>query len=79
MIPVSVVHVAPAQAGESPYEWELVDSGRTVHKATDAIRKATYDLSAGLAYQITDQWQWSVEAGYYASIWQGMPSPCSFN
>ena len=39
---------------------------------TDAIRIATHDLSAALAYHITEQW--SVEAGYYASIWKGVPS-----
>lgn len=39
---------------------------------TDTIRFSTYDLSVDLAYQITEQW--SVEAGYYASIWSGVPS-----
>ncbi|MGB4286371.1 MAG: hypothetical protein WBK04_05665, partial [Bacillota bacterium] len=29
--------------------------------------------SFGLAYQISEQW--SIEAGYYASIWTGIPSP----
>ena len=71
------LHVASAQAEENPYEWELYDSGETVHKATDAVRVTTYDLSAALAYQITEQW--SVEAGYYASIWKGVPSPYFFS
>ena len=70
-------YVALAQAEEGPYEWELRDSDKAVHKATDAIRIATYDLSAGLAYQITNQW--SLEAGYYASIWKGVPSPYFFS
>jgi len=39
---------------------------------TDTIRFSTYDLSVDLAYQITEQW--SAEAGYYVSIWSGVPS-----
>ena len=47
------------------------------HSAKDAVRIITYDLGAFLAYQITDQW--SVEAGYYASIWKGVPSALQFS
>ena len=66
------LNVLSAQAGEDPYEWERDDRQRTDHKPTDTIQIVTYDLNAGLAYRITEQL--SVEAGYYASIWQGMPS-----
>jgi hypothetical protein len=60
-------------------EWILDedDTGDSRHEATDVIRITTYDLSAALAYQITEQW--SVEAGYYASIWKGVPSPYFFD
>jgi opacity protein-like surface antigen len=59
---------------EIPHEWEFGHGDEAPpHGATDATRITTFDLSAALAYQITDQW--SVEAGYYASIWQGVPSP----
>jgi hypothetical protein len=71
-------HVAPAQAEEIPYEWELLFSDEAPpHKATDTIRITTFDLSAALAYQITEQL--SVEAGYYASIWKGVPSLFQFS
>ena len=71
-------HVTPAQAEEASYEWELLFSEEVPpHKATDAIRITTLDLSAALAYQITDQW--SVEAGYYAAILTGVPSLFQFN
>jgi opacity protein-like surface antigen len=55
-------------------EWILDEESTegSQHEATDAIRITTFDLSAALAYQITEQW--SVEAGYYASIWKGVPS-----
>jgi hypothetical protein len=60
-------------------EWILDEdyAGDSQHEPTDAIRITTYDLSAALAYQITEQW--SVEAGYYASIWKGVPSPYFFD
>jgi hypothetical protein len=71
-------HLAPAQVEETPDKWgDPLDSGETAHEAIDAVRITTYDLSAALAYQITDQW--SVEAGYYASIWNGVPSVYFFN
>jgi hypothetical protein len=71
-------HVAPAQVEETPDKWgDPLDSGETAHEAIDAVRITTYDLSAALAYQITDQW--SVEAGYYASIWNGVPSVYFFD
>ncbi len=60
-------------------EWILNEDyvGDSRHEATDATRITTYDLSAALAYQITEQW--SVEAGYYASIWKGVPAPYFFD
>lgn len=42
------------------------------HLATDPVQINTYDLSASLGYRITEQW--SVEAGYYVSLWKGVPS-----
>ena len=44
---------------------------------TSSVRINTYDMNVALAYQIAEQW--SVEAGYYASIWKSIPSPCVFN
>ncbi|HAV21529.1 MAG TPA: hypothetical protein DCX02_06695 [Firmicutes bacterium] len=38
----------------------------------DTIRISTYDLGIDMAYRITEQW--SAEAGYYVSIWSGVPS-----
>ena len=54
------------------YEDEWRDSIKVSYPATDSIQIATYDLSASLGYQITEQW--SVEAGYYVSLWKGVPS-----
>ncbi|HXL03599.1 MAG: hypothetical protein GX872_05965 [Firmicutes bacterium] len=71
-------HVTPAQVEEDPDKWgDPLDSGDTTHSATDSIRINTFDLNASIAYQITEQWQ--VEAGYYASIWKGVPSPYFFD
>ena len=60
------------------FEWILNedDPVGSQHEATDSIRITTYDLSACLAYRITEQL--SVEAGYYASIWRGVPSLFQF-
>ena len=60
------------------FEWILDEDGPVgnQHEATDSIRITTYDLSACLAYRITEQL--SVEAGYYASIWRGVPSLFQF-
>lgn len=61
---------------EEPAEWVLDGdySLEYLYPSTkDPVRLSTYDLSFGLAYQISEQW--SIEAGYYASIWNGIPSP----
>lgn len=54
------------------YKDEWRDSIEVSYSATDSIQIATYDLSASLGYRITEQW--SVEAGYYVSLWKGVPS-----
>ncbi|MFY9544381.1 MAG: hypothetical protein WAQ94_06395 [Bacillota bacterium] len=54
-------------------EWNLYIEFEEEYPLTkEPIRVSTYDLSFGLAYQIAEQW--SIEAGYYASIWNGIPS-----
>jgi hypothetical protein len=64
---------------QETYEWILDEESveSIPHSSTDAVRITTYDLSAALAYRITDQL--SVEAGYYASIWRGVPSLVQFS
>jgi len=69
--------LTPAQVDESPYEWVLYESMDVPYLAANPVQINTFDLSASLDYQITEQW--SVEAGYYASLWKGVPSPCFFN
>ncbi len=54
------------------YEYDWRESMKVSYSATDSIQIGTYDLSASLGYQITEQW--SVEAGYYVSLWKGVPS-----
>ena len=54
------------------YEWFLDESVDVPNSAADPVRIGTCDLSASLGYQITEQW--SVEAGYYVSLWNEVPS-----
>lgn len=63
---------APFQADESPYEWVLYESMDVPYSAVNSVQINTFDLSASLGYQVTEQL--SVEAGYYASLWKGVPS-----
>jgi hypothetical protein len=64
--------LTPAQAEEDLYEWVLYETADISYSATDSVQISTYDLSASLGYQITEQWL--VEAGCYASLWKGVPS-----
>lgn len=57
---------------EDSYKWVLDGFADVSYTATDSVQISTYDLSASLGYQITEQW--SVEAGYYASLWRRVPS-----
>ncbi len=57
---------------EDSYKWVLDEFADVSYTATDSVQISTYDLSASLGYQITEQW--SVEAGYYASLWKRVPS-----
>ncbi|MFY9535164.1 MAG: hypothetical protein WAQ73_00990, partial [Bacillota bacterium] len=66
-----VWHYAPAISDE----WLLRDDEGFEDEyplSKDAIRISTYDLSFDLAYHITDQL--SIEAGYYTSVWNDIPS-----
>lgn len=55
-----------------PDEFEYREGITLSDSATESVQINTYDLSASLGYRITEQW--SVEAGYYASIWKGVPA-----
>ena len=66
-----VWHYAPAISDE----WLLRDDEGFEDEyplSKDAIRISTYDLSFDLVYHITDQL--SIEAGYYTSVWNDIPS-----
>ena len=59
------------------YDYEWREMVKMPYSAKDAVRITTYDLNASLGYQITEQL--SVEAGYYASLWKGIPSLSFYN
>jgi len=62
----------PAQVEGDVYEWVLDETANISYTATDSVQISTYDLSASLDYRIAEQW--SVEVGYYASLWKEVPS-----
>jgi hypothetical protein len=66
-----------AQIEDIPDDWIVNDDKmQESFSVTDPVQIKTFDLFASLAYQITEQL--SIEAGYYASIWKGVPSVLQF-